>query len=326
MRLVPPLRAVQGDGDAGVTNRRAVAPVRATPIALLPRAHRHHWRALQPVPDAGDAALTPPARRVVQALQAGGALFFSDLIEASGLLRAQVEEALSELSAWGLVTCDTFAGLRALVQPRKRRRPAFAPRGRRRRPIDDVDSAGRWVLTQGATVGVDDRERLPGTQTLEHVAGILLLRYGVVFRDLLEREAGLPPWRRLLYVYRRLEARGEIRGGRFVAGFGGEQFALPDAVGALRNARRQVSSGDELVSVSAADPLNLLGIVTPGERLAALPGNRLLYRGGVPIACLAAGEVRFLEPVAADERWMLRQHLLRHRESGTALPRVRSFG
>jgi ATP-dependent Lhr-like helicase len=143
------------------------------------------------------------------------------------------------------------------------------------------------------------------------VARRLLRRYGVVFWRLLEREADwLPPWRDLLRVYRRLEARGEIRGGRFVAGFAGEQFALPDAVGMLREVRRRQGSG-EWVSLSGADPLNLVGILTPGPRLAALTGHRLLYRDGVPVALLAGGEVRFLETLDESSQWQARKALLR---------------
>jgi ATP-dependent Lhr-like helicase len=146
---------------------------------------------------------------------------------------------------------------------------------------------------------------------VEHVARRLLLRYGVVFWRLLEREADwLPPWRDLLRVYRRLEARGEIRGGRFVAGFSGEQFALPDAVGALREVRRKPAA-EAWVSVSGADPLNLVGILTPGPRLAALTGNRLLYRDGVPVALLAGGEGQFLTPLDAGTEWQARKALLR---------------
>jgi ATP-dependent Lhr-like helicase len=146
---------------------------------------------------------------------------------------------------------------------------------------------------------------------VEHVARTLLQRYGVVFWRLLEREADwLPPWRDLLRVYRRLENRGEIRGGRFVAGFSGEQYALPDAIGTLRDIRRRSASGN-LVSVSGADPLNLVGILTPGPRLPALTGNRLLYREGVPIAILTGGEVRFVAELEAREEWEARKALLR---------------
>jgi len=145
----------------------------------------------------------------------------------------------------------------------------------------------------------------------------LLRRYGVVFWRLLEREAAwLPPWRDLLRVYRRLEARGDIRGGRFVAGFSGEQFALPEAIGALREARRKEGSG-ALISVSGADPLNLAGSVTPGAKLPALTTNRLLYRDGVPIALLAGGEVRFLEKLDSAEEWQARKTLLRSASSRT---------
>jgi ATP-dependent helicase Lhr and Lhr-like helicase len=138
-----------------------------------------------------------------------------------------------------------------------------------------------------------------------------LQRYGVVFWRLIEREAAwLPPWRDLLRVYRRLESRGDIRGGRFVAGFSGEQFALPEAVGMLREVRRQAASG-AFISLSGADPLNLVGIITPGPKLAALTGNRVLYRDGVPIALLAAGAVQFLETLDAASEWAAHKALLR---------------
>jgi ATP-dependent helicase Lhr and Lhr-like helicase len=145
----------------------------------------------------------------------------------------------------------------------------------------------------------------------EHVASTLLRRYGVVFWRLLAREAGwLPPWRELLRVYRRLEARGEIRGGRFIAGFSGEQYALPEAIGMLREVRRQPMSG-EWISLSGADPLNLAGVLTPGPRLAALTGNRLLFRDGLPVASYAGGEVRYIATLDAATQWEARKRLLR---------------
>jgi ATP-dependent Lhr-like helicase len=138
-----------------------------------------------------------------------------------------------------------------------------------------------------------------------------LRRWGVVFWRLLEREADwLPPWREMLLCLRRLEARGEIRGGRFVSGFSGEQFALPEAIGPLRDARRKAHA-NEFVSLSAADPLNLVGVLTPGARLPALTGNRVLYRDGLPVALYAAGEVKFLEELAPKERWEAQNALLR---------------
>jgi ATP-dependent Lhr-like helicase len=172
-----------------------------------------------------------------------------------------------------------------------------------------MEDAGRWALAHRGRAPEPAPQASP--EALEHVARRLLLRYGVVFWRLLEREADwLPPWRDLLRVYRRLEARGEIRGGRFVAGFAGEQFALPDAIGALREARRKPAD-DAWVSVSGADPLNLVGILTPGPKLAALTGNRLLYRNGLPVALLAGGEVQFLETLDADSQWQARKALLR---------------
>jgi ATP-dependent Lhr-like helicase len=148
-------------------------------------------------------------------------------------------------------------------------------------------------------------------EAVEHLARTLLLRYGVVFWRLIEREAPwLPPWRDLLRVYRRLEARGEIRGGRFVAGFSGEQFALAEAVGMLREVRRKPPSGS-WVSLSGADPLNLVGILTPGPKLAALTGNRLLYRDGLPVALFAGGEAQFLETFDPATQWEARKSLLR---------------
>jgi ATP-dependent helicase Lhr and Lhr-like helicase len=210
-----------------------------------------------------------------------------------------VEEALAELVALGLVTSDSFAGLRALL-----RKPVA---GRRRRAaIFGMESAGRWALARRAP---PQREARP--EAVEHLARALLVRYGVVFWRLLEREAPwLPPWRDLLRVYRRLEARGDIRGGRFVAGFSGEQFALPDAIGLLREIRRRPESGD-LVSLSGADPLNLAGILTPGPKLPALTGNRLLYRAGMPIAVFAGGTVDFLEKLDAASEWAAHKALLR---------------
>jgi len=167
-----------------------------------------------------------------------------------------------------------------------------------------MEDAGRWALARRSRA-------IEISEATEHVARTLLCRYGVVFGRLIEREADwLPPWRDLLRVYRRLEARGEIRGGRFVAGFAGEQFALPDAVGMLREIRRKPETG-ALVSLSGADPLNLVGILTPKPKLAALTGNRVLYRDGIPVAFLAGGEVQFLETLEPAAEWEARKKLLR---------------
>ncbi len=162
-----------------------------------------------------------------------------------------------------------------------------------------MEAAGRWTVLPDAAEDHD----------VESVAWTLLRRWGVVFRRLLDREGDLPPWYTILRVYRRLEAQGRIRGGRFVAGFAGEQYALPEAVTALRKARRQNKAG-ELVSISAADPLNLVGIITPSHRVPATPKNRLLFRDGVPIAFREGSETHFIED-PEDERWALSQALRR---------------
>ena len=171
-----------------------------------------------------------------------------------------------------------------------------------------MEDAGRWALARRPAC----RSRTRAPDAIEHVARTLLRRYGVVFWRLLEREAAwLPPWRDLLRVYRRLESRGEIRGGRFVAGFSGEQFALPDAIGMLARGAPAAGDGRSMVSLSGADPLNLVGILTPGPRLAALTGNRLLYRDGLPTAVLAGGDVQFLETLDAASEWTAHKALLR---------------
>ncbi|MGA3401847.1 MAG: DEAD/DEAH box helicase [Acetobacteraceae bacterium] len=311
-RLSPCAGRANGNADSRADGRaagreRAATPVRTTPITLLPRRHTAFWMSL-----AGPTVDMQPSGRaqaVLNGLRAGGASFFEELVEVSGLLRPQVEEALGELVALGLVNSDSFGGLRALLVPSDRRK-SFTGATRRRRTLTfGMEDAGRWALTRRAPPEANASQANAGA--IEHVARTLLRRYGVVFWRLLAREADwLPPWRDLLRVYRRLEARGEIRGGRFVAGFSGEQYALPEAIGALREARRQPASG-EWVSLSGADPLNLAGILTPGPRLAALTGNRLLFRDGLAVAWLAGGEVQFLVTLDPTSEWEARKTLLR---------------
>jgi ATP-dependent Lhr-like helicase len=281
---------------------RGLSPVRTTPITLLSRRHARLWTALSPAPDPAQAS--PRGRALLDVLRNNGASFFDELAEGARLLRPQVEEALAELVALGLVNSDSFAGLRALLMPADRRR-GNGTRARRRAMFGMEDS-GRWAQARRASAAPAD-----AGEAIEHLARTLLRRYGVVFWRLLEREAAwLPPWRDLLRVYRRLEARGEVRGGRFVAGFSGEQYALPEAIGALREARRKPASG-EWVSLSGADPLNLFGILTPGPKLAALTGNRVLYRDGLPVALFAGGAAQFLEELDPATEWQAKKTLLR---------------
>ena len=262
------------------------APLRSSPIALMLREHAAPLRAAAE-PEAG--GLSSEASAVYGALRSRGASFFHEIVSATGQLRAQAERSLGELAGSGLVTADSFAGLRALLAPSAKHKR----RSRRRRPAYEVDTAGRWALLKADAAG-DDGKRV------EEIARALLRRYGVVFRALLARESRLPTWRELAVVYRRLEARGEIRGGRFVSGFGGEQFALSDAVGRLRAVRKLDKSGG-LVALSGADPLNLVGILTPEARVGAIMANRVLFRDGLAIAALEGGELRRLAPSEFDD-------------------------
>jgi ATP-dependent Lhr-like helicase len=303
-RLTPP--------PAANGRTRNATPVGATPIALIDRRRAPLWMALAPSSDA--ASPSRRAESVLDCLAARGALFFDELAEAAHMLRPQVEEALGELVALGLVTSDSFAGLRALLAPSAKRRPLPGMRRRGRVLPFDIESGGRWATVRRAQPnGGADEAR---AASIEYAARTLLNRYGVVFWRLLTQEPGwLPPWRDLLRVYRRLEARGEIRGGRFVAGFAGEQFALPDAVGLLREIRRRPAAG-QWVSLSGADPLNLIGILTPGQRLAALTANRVVYRDGLPIAALSGGKAQFLADLETADQWEAEKRLQRSAARG----------
>jgi ATP-dependent Lhr-like helicase len=278
-------------------------PVRGTPIALLSRAHFSLWRGLSQR-QRGDIALSCSAQAIAEQLAARGASFFDELMRGAGLLQAQAESALGELVAAGLVSADSFGGLRALLMPLERKRK-LAARGRRI-ALFGLEEAGRWSLLRPTSdADADDASQA------EQIAWRLLQRYGVVFRRVLAREAPwLPPWHALLRVLRRLETQGHVRGGRFVAGVTGEQYALPDAVPAMRAMRQKAHDG-ALISLSAADPLNLLGIVTPGERLAALPGNRFVLRDGAAVALQVGSEVKYLAALSIPEQWTVRNALLR---------------
>jgi ATP-dependent Lhr-like helicase len=328
------------DSEASGNERaRGAAPVRNTPIALLRRKNFAVWKSVFPQPTISQLEFSTTTRAVHDYLAARGASFFTDIVEGTRLLRAQVEESLAELVANGLVISDSFAGLRALLTPSSRKTQAAARR-KHRQPTYEMASAGRWSLLN-RNVG---QAFLPVSGALgagtdadatEEIARILLKRYGVVFKRLLDREGITLPWRVLLRIYHRLEARGELRGGRFVAGISGEQFALPEAVGMLRAIRRartgtmdfgfrspekdepghtvasETAGTESLISVSAADPMNLVGIITPGARVTAHTANRILYRNGEPITVLESGETRFLVELTRTLEWKAKSALLR---------------
>jgi ATP-dependent Lhr-like helicase len=291
-----------------VNVERSAAPVRATPIVLLPRRHARTWSSLVRPADPQNASSI--ARAVAEFIHTHGAAFFDEIVEGTRLLPTQVESALSELVALGIVNADSFAGLRVLLLPvDRRRRSGGTRRVRGRMALFGMEDAGRWAMVHRGPRA--QTEAAGPHSAVEHVANVLLQRWGVVFWKLYQREAQwLPPWRELLMVYRRLEARGEIRGGRFVAGFSGEQYATPAAIGALRENRRRGGEG-EWVSISAADPLNVVGLLTPGNRVPALTRNRILYRDGVPMAASTGGLVCFYEELDGPTEWEARNRLLR---------------
>ena len=268
-------------GRSAANGARGSAPSATTPISLALRVDlpwlltgvRDGERPSEPVAGA--------AHEVLDLLRTRGALFFDDIAAATRRLASDVERGLWELVARGLVTADGFQALRSLMSP-IRKRSHRGPRSRhslRERGLSFGVPAGRW-----ATLPAAEGEGEPAPEEVaEAWAGQLLQRYGVVFRSLVQREALAMPWREVLRALRRLEARGLVRGGRFVEGFFGEQYALPEAVETLRRVRRQGKAG-EVVWVNAVDPLNLLGIVTPGPRLTAVPTNAVVYRDGLPEA------------------------------------------
>jgi ATP-dependent Lhr-like helicase len=286
-------------------NARVTAPLRSSPIALYQRENLQDWLRLANPNCAIE--LSVGSETVLDALRSGGALFFTELVRRTdkSVLPSQVEEALSQLAALGLVTSDTFDGLRALLVP-SNKRPTFGRNiGKRRRKTNlaSIEFAGRWSLLradvppQPSGNGAESSAR---DAAVEKFARTLLRRYGVVFRRLLDRENPGVSWYELGRIYRRLEARGEIRGGYFVGGVSGEQFALPEAIGLLRSIRK-TPPNNKLIPLSAADPLNLQGILTPGSRIAALTAGRILFRDGSPIAALEAGEIRKLSDAPVSE-------------------------
>ena len=258
-------------GEVAAPRQRRVIPTSVAPITFFVR-EESDW--MIPRREAGDEAeargLSQGAQLVLEFLRQRGASFFADIVRATGKLKAEIETGLWELVAGGLVTADGFDNLRTLIDP-KRRTGQGSNHGPRPR-----HSLGRWALLHADVAAERNR-------TVEAACRMLLGRWGIVIRDLLVREPNLPPWRELLMAFRRLEDRGEIRGGRFVDGFLGEQFALPAAVESLRAMRGLPLTG-ETVTLSAADPLNLIGILVPGERVPAISGRTVSYRDGIAVS------------------------------------------
>ena len=295
-----PAAATAGGSGAGGGGGGAASSLRATPILLLPRKAASTWAGIAAAnadadadADADAVTLGARARRVVDFLADHGASFFDEIADGCRLLRAEAEDALAELVVRGRVNADSYAGLRALlVPPSKRAATSSSGRARRRMPLFGIADAGRWSLVRSPRW--EAATPTARAEALEHVARTLLRRWGVVCWRLMEREAAwLPPWRDLVRVYRRLEARGEVRGGRFIAGLSGEQYALPEAIATLRQVRRQPRDG-ALVVLSASDPANLQGSVLAGPRVPRIAGARVAFQDGLGVASLVGGQVEML--------------------------------
>jgi ATP-dependent Lhr-like helicase len=327
------LRPHEGNARSG--------PVKSTPLNIVQRRNIDLWQTLagsdnsplanvawqtnsaSPPGESGEAPLSSGAMLLHGILQRQGAMFFTDLVRVSNLLAVQVEHVLAELVSAGLVTSDNFTGLRALLTP-DANKPKHGSHDRRR-AIYGIEDAGRWSLLTPLALHADaegqgDKHDELGDEQLERLVAIYLKRWGVITRKVLEREQNAPPWRTLLLKLHRMELRGEIRGGRFIAGVGGEQFALPDTVTALRKQQKlwqeqQDSNTPHVpkrVVLNATDPLNLVGTLLPEKKVPHLSGNRILFEDGLPVAVLEKDEVRILRGGNSEEQWQLQQLLQRH--------------
>ena len=265
-------------------SRRSPGPIKTTPITLVLRQNLDIWQALaaSQLPVEPRLQYSASASRMESDLEQHGASFFDQIQSRTGLLKTQLEEGLAELVAGGRLSSDSFTGLRALLSPGSR-----------------LPAIGTWL----------DEEQL------QRLVSVYLLRWGVLFRDLLDRESKAPPWRVLRATLRKMELRGIIRGGRFISGVSGEQFAFSETVDALRQFRKEQDKRPDQtwICIAATDPLNLMNLSLPKRKLPRLGKNRVLYRNGIAVAVLESGDVHFLTDVEPDRRWLLQQMLLKRR-------------
>lgn len=328
----------------GLRKLKSAAPVKTTPIALVSRANLDIWQALAKAQPGGETPVevSAIAKKIESELAASGASFFDQLQLRTGLLKAQLEQGLAELVSSGRVSSDSFTGLRSLLTPSSKKPGNRRRRGRR--AMFGVEDAGRWSLldiferseqnkaqatnstassSSSRNASRSARWEVLDAEQLERLIGIYLQRWGVLFKSLLERESFSPPWRILLMTLRKMELRGVLRGGRFVAGVGGEQFAFPETVDALRKFKKELKARGKPVyyCLSAVDPLNLINLILPNHKLSRLMKNRVLYQDGVPIAVLESGEVKFLKEIDSGQQWSLQQALRKRNFP----PRLRSY-
>ena len=304
-------------------NKKTIGPIKSTPITLASRQNLDIWQALaktqlneEPIEYSGIA------QRIEQDLKEHGASFFDQIQSRTGTLKTQLEEGLAELVSYGRVCSDSYTGLRALLTPSNKKPSAH--KRRNRKAMFGVEDAGRWSLLN--TFQLELAQEEPNKKTtrkwevldeeqIERLISIYLQRWGILIRSLLERESYAPPWRVLLVHLRKLELRGVLRGGRFVTGIGGEQFAFPETVDALRKFKKdkknKVGVKQPFYCLTASDPLNFLNLTLPNRRLPRLLKNRVLFQGGIPIAMLDSGEVHYLRDIDPREQWNIQQMLLK---------------
>ena len=314
--------------------KKTSGPVKSTPITLASRQNLDIWQALAQSQLSDDPIeYSSVASRIEADLENHGASFFDQIQSRTGLLKTQLEEGLAELVSYGRVCSDSYTGLRALLTPTSKKPSAH--KRRNRKAMFGVEDAGRWSLLdtfqqeetqQEVNKKASFKWEVLDEEQIERLISIYLKRWGVLIRSLLERESFSPPWRVLLMHLRKLELRGVLRGGRFVAGAGGEQFAFPETVDALRKFNKEKKNRESEINkpfycLTASDPLNLLNLTLPNRRLPRLLKNRVLYQGGIPVAILESGEVHYLREIDPQQQWNVDQ-MLRKRNFPT---RLRSY-
>jgi len=290
------------------SSRKSNTPIKTSPIMLVQRRNAELWKECSGAEEQFE--LSAKALAVYEYLKEKGAVFFDDLVKGTMQFDSQCEDSLAELVSYGLVSSDSFNGLRALLVPAKYKLLS----SRKNNPFT-MDMAGRWTVITHPVSSENDKKK-----NLEFIAKVLLKRYGVIFRKLAEQESITAPWRELVRVYRSLEAKGEIRGGRFVDGVWGEQFALPETISQLRELRR-MGVQNKFVAISACDPLNLVGIITPGKKVTSYLGNRILFRDGIPVVTLESDAVNFLIECDKTIQWEWQELLIKRKAS----PILRSY-